>query len=551
LKNVLTQYEATGGEYTLIKYQMSWPGTGDPYYTQEGYTKRVLYNVTGVPALYIDGLSKTTTLANVIAAQAVPCYVEVSGIFNVVGQTVTAKIEVTPTIAINEGNSLRLYVAIVEKTTVKNKKNNGESIFYQVMKKFMPNASGIILGDLVANETITEYLSWEFQGNYRLPNSANDPINHAIEHSIEDFDNLEVVAWVQNSSSKVMHNSGVGLLYTDPYPIVFNVTGKSGSIIAEANGEPVNSGDELPFGTTVKLTATPDECYKIKEWKLNGKTVAGNTNNSISTIILDYTTIVEVEFEKENDGKVNFNVTNGNGTITATVEGEPINSGNEVEVCQVVEFTAIPNKDYAVLEWKLNGTVVPDNTTNNLSVQVVGDQTVTVQFVKVLGNLEYMVTNGNGTLTATVDGESVNSGDKVGIGNIVEFTADPNENYIVKEWKLNGTVVSDNISNNYSLTFSDDATVTVEFEENVGLTDPIFANVQLFPNPVKDELIINNAELIQKITITNTLGQLVNEYISTGKQTEVISTQHLQSGVFFITLTNKEGNSITKKIIKE
>ena len=40
LGNVLSNYSE---QYSLLKYQMSWPGNGDPYFTDEGYDRRVFY----------------------------------------------------------------------------------------------------------------------------------------------------------------------------------------------------------------------------------------------------------------------------------------------------------------------------------------------------------------------------------------------------------------------------------------------------------------------------------------------------------------------------
>ena len=52
---VLTEVlDANPDEYTLIKYQMDWPGNGDPYYTQEGGVRKSYYGVYFVPDLYIN-----------------------------------------------------------------------------------------------------------------------------------------------------------------------------------------------------------------------------------------------------------------------------------------------------------------------------------------------------------------------------------------------------------------------------------------------------------------------------------------------------------------
>jgi len=213
LKNVLGQNDAGGGKYSLVKYQMSFPGNGDPYYTSEVGVRSGLYKVNGVPWIHGDGIFNIfTTIFNnthLLSLQNEPSFLEISGTFEVVEQTVNATITLKPTIDLLEGGNLKLFVAIVEKKTTKNKSSNGETEFNQVMKKFMPDANGIALGDLTANETITQNLTWEFKGNYRLPlnGQANNIINHATEHSVEDFSNLEVIAWVQNIGTKRIFNS--------------------------------------------------------------------------------------------------------------------------------------------------------------------------------------------------------------------------------------------------------------------------------------------------------------------------------------------------------
>jgi len=547
LKNVLAQNDAAKGKYTLIKYQMNWPGTGDPYYTAEGNTRRGVYGLNVVPYLLMDASYKQSyTNSTLLAAQAVPSYVTVSGTYYVAGQTVGATINIEPTMDISGGNNLRLYVAIVEKRTVNNKKTNGESEFFQVMKKFMPNANGIILGDLNANELITHELTWEFKGNYRLPANANSPINHNTEHSVEDFANLEVVAWVQNSSTKQIYNSGTA---EKVELIIFNTNNENGTITATANGVPINSGGMLKSGDILEFTAEPNQknyTYYIKEWKHNGVTVPGNTSNTYS-FVFETSAIVTAVFTR--DYNVNFDVINGNGTLSASTGGNSVNPGDDIEENSTVVFTATPNEGYKVKEWKLNGTVVAGNVSNNFSHVLNNDAVVTVEFRA--PSITFNVINGNGVLTATADGDPVTPGAEIAPGTVIEFTAIPDENYIVKEWKHNGVVVADNTTNNFSITLATNTTVTVEFKEFLGIKMNNLSEVELFPNPITNKLIINNTEQIQKVLISNTLGQIVKEEILTGKNTVVISTQNLQPGIFFVTLQGFDGNEVTKKIVKQ
>ena len=78
--------------------------------------------------------------------------------------------------------------------------------------------------------------------------------------------------------------------------------------------------------------------------------------------------------------------------------------------------------------------------------------------------VDFGVVNGNGSLAATVDSESIDTGANVESGKSVVFTATPDNGYQVKEWKDNNSVVN---GTNASYTISDITAahnVTVEFE---------------------------------------------------------------------------------------
>ena len=82
-------------------------------------------------------------------------------------------------------------MAIFEKNTYNNVGTNGETQFEHVMKKMVPNVTGQQIPSLQAGNQINQSAQYIFQGSYRLPANANSPINHSIEHSVEDFNNLE------------------------------------------------------------------------------------------------------------------------------------------------------------------------------------------------------------------------------------------------------------------------------------------------------------------------------------------------------------------------
>ena len=182
---------------------------------------------------------------------------------------------------------------------------------------------------------------------------------------------------------------------------------------------------------------------------------------------------------------VNFNVVNGNGSLAATVDQTAITTGASIEAGKNIVFTATPASNYRVKEWRLNDAVVTGNTTNTYTLtNLSATATVTVEFeietnIPTTYSVNFNVVNGNGALAATVDQTAITTGASVEAGKNIVFTATPASNFRVKEWRLNGAVVTGNTSNALALTnISAATTVTVEFEEDL----PPGAVIDLFVN---------------------------------------------------------------------
>ena len=207
--NIQSLFAANPNKWVCVKYQMSWPGSGDPYYTAEGGVRRSFYGVNSVPRQEIDGgydgNSSSVTQADFDAAYAVPSFMNITADLTLGGHMVTVDYSIDP--KIDFPANAKLYIAIVEKKTYNNTGSNGETEFFWVMKKMLPNGGGSTIGPLTANSTVSNSIIYNFNGTYRLPNDANDPINHSIEHSVEDFNNLLAVVWVQNPTTKEVYQS--------------------------------------------------------------------------------------------------------------------------------------------------------------------------------------------------------------------------------------------------------------------------------------------------------------------------------------------------------
>lgn len=210
LENILADPQNNGKQVSL-KYQMDWPGNGDPYFTDEGSLRRGLYGISSIPASRIDGTNEYNTgslsQGNLNSAYAVAPKAIITATYSVdvPNKTVDVDVTVEAISAIDAGT--RLYVAIFEYLTTNNIESNGETEFFHVMKKMLPDASGTVMPALAVGQTFNYTESYTFNGNYRLPNNAQDPINNAIEHSVEEFDDLGVATWIQPSGPQFEANS--------------------------------------------------------------------------------------------------------------------------------------------------------------------------------------------------------------------------------------------------------------------------------------------------------------------------------------------------------
>ena len=201
-------------QYSMLKYQMSWPGSGDPYYTLEGGDRRTYYNVNAVPDFILDGNvwqgnSSSVTGSQIDAVMANPAFVSLSSYHVMDGQTIDFTVSINP--LGDFAGPLTLYSAVFEYMTYNNVGSNGETQFSKVMKKMVPGSTGFSLGSLTDGQTVVENFSHTFQGAYTLPPDANNPIDHMTQHSVEDFSNLGVVTWIQDDATKEILQSTVSV----------------------------------------------------------------------------------------------------------------------------------------------------------------------------------------------------------------------------------------------------------------------------------------------------------------------------------------------------
>ncbi len=195
-------------KHSTIKYQVNWPGTGDPYCTQEVRDRVAYYAINSVPRMEVDGgwdgnaSSFTTTLYDQFSSK--PSFLEITGNVSLTWKNnITADITLNP-MADFASSNLKLHAVITEGVTYWNKKTNGETQFEDVMKKMMTGSTGMALSPMTKDASVNKNVSFAFAGNYRLPadGTTGQHINHATENSVETWNDLAVVVFVQDATTK-------------------------------------------------------------------------------------------------------------------------------------------------------------------------------------------------------------------------------------------------------------------------------------------------------------------------------------------------------------
>lgn len=85
------------------------------------------------------------------------------------------------------------------------------------------------------------------------------------------------------------------------YIVTFDVVGANGTLIATVDGVDITSPATVEVGKTVVFTAIPAANFVVKEWKLNGIVIVGNSTNNYTLNTLAANDIVTVEFKTTSD----------------------------------------------------------------------------------------------------------------------------------------------------------------------------------------------------------------------------------------------------------
>ena len=197
------------------------------------------------------------------------------------------------------------------------------------------------------------------------------------------------------------------------FAVTFNVDGANGNITASVDGKGISTGENVTEGKIVEFTAAPETGYSVDKWTINEGAfeAGGSAGTPTASVKIKKATTVTVSFTK-NEYTVNFNSADDTkGTISATLDGNNFDSGNDVEHGKTLVFTASPNSGYSVATWTVSdGTFETGGSAGdtNASVKITKATTVTVSFTET----KYTVTFDADGGSPVPDNQLVKEGEK-------------------------------------------------------------------------------------------------------------------------------------------
>lgn len=384
------------GRFTYTKYQMNWPGSGDPYYTEEGGVRRAYYGIGAVPNICFDGSNigaAAVSQASFNQHAAEKAFFDIRGSFTVDGNNIHVLADIMPLISVNA----TVFVSVNEKLTTGNVGSNGETSFHHVFMKMLPDAYGSSI-DFEAGQLQT------------LEFTQNMSSTH-----VEEMSDLEVAIWVQDYASAYMFNSHFAYEYTDAHPyavqnlaLVDNGDGAFRAFWnAPANATPVGY-DVYMNGAKVMEGITDTQClFNLDPDQFNVVGVVALYANEVTSVMSIAATggaMQDMGLISETPTSVVMNVENPVGTVAVknanyqSQEAIQVLSVSEAENAAGVQYlTLTPQSDLPATLEVGESFVVSLETNYQVDAKSVANTTVTV--VSDAGSVEFFV---------EIDGELLN-----------------------------------------------------------------------------------------------------------------------------------------------
>lgn len=527
----------------FMAYQVWWPGFDQMYLDNPADVNHRIGtyypDVLGAPNIVIQGslgggtgntTSLTQSVINSTYAETSEFDLTVNAEFVDGELLVTGMVEATSDIS----GDLKLHLVLTEGTihsTQATGGTNGETEYHHVMKKFLPGVSGIELS-----------ATWVAGDTYVI-----DEVYTLENLMIYNYDDLEVIAFIQNDDDKFVHQAAKDgeVNMTLNYEFNAALQGISGTPSSLCPGEQTLSPTVKLFNGGSGVLTSADIVYSVN----GGTPQTYNWTGSLDSLTYEYVALDPISFTASdvNETEISVAVENPNGetdgltddnTSELSVEVAP-NSQSNVEV--EIKTDAYGDETY----WQIrdgDGSVIAEGGNPNVGLDNVG----TGAFPPPFSSLSYA---NNSTNTHEV---GIPAGTYCFTFHITDFFGDG----------LLGTGGYTVRDSDGDIMFSDTENFAVESEKDfsgtgfVGLNESELADaLTVGPNPVNDILSVG-LSLIDESNVTidihDAIGKVVyseNKGNISGSSITQIDLSDFSAGIYYVKITAGSVSTAKKVIV--
>ena len=299
----------------------------------------------------------------------------------------------------------------------------------------------------------------------------------------------------------------------------------------------ITSGDQIEEGTTLTVSATADQGYRVDSIKAGDVKV---TNGGTFTVTK--ATVVTAFVSQIPSFVITINQP-ANGTLEVKEGSNVIATGSPVLEGTVLTVSATANTGYKLDSIKVGSVKIANNGTFTVTEAVTVEAFISQIPPVTKFKVSYNPSMQGGQIRVINGIKRVANGDSVAQGTVLNISVTTNPGYTVKSLKVNGASVS---TSGYSHTVNADVLIEAEFSSMTDIENVSATATKVYPNPVVDRLNVETEEDVLYIRVYNMYGVEVARIANAN----AIDLASLAAGNYLVRVQTATGVS-THRIVKK
>lgn len=300
---------------------------------------------------------------------------------------------------------------------------------------------------------------------------------------------------------------------------------------------PITSGDQIEEGTTLTVSATADQGYRVDSIKAGDVKV---TNGGTFTVTK--ATVVTAFVSQIPSFVITINQP-ANGTLEVKEGSNVIATGSPVLEGTVLTVSATANTGYKLDSIKVGSVKIANNGTFTVTEAVTVEAFISQIPPVTKFKVSYNPSMQGGQIRVVNGIKRVANGDSVAQGTVLNISVTTNPGYTVKSLKVNGASVS---TSGYTHTVNADVLIEAEFSSMTDIENVSATATKVYPNPVVDRLNVETEEDVLYIRVYNMYGVEVARIANAN----AIDLASLAAGNYLVRVQTATGVS-THRIVKK